>query len=94
MRALVTVLVLMLVVGPSMAAEVKDACWDEWRAKSLKCIPRPDDTVHPCTGKPLSQTPPAERTRALKFQAAEDAMALRGKESPAWQTFREECITR
>jgi hypothetical protein len=71
-----------------------DTCWDEWVEKSLGAIPKPDDTYDPRTGKSLSQTPGAVRTRALKFQAAKDALQLRGKESGEWQIFLKSCVAR
>ena len=69
------------------------ACWNDWYAKRLAEIPKRDDALHPVTGKLLSQSPGAKITRAHKFQAFKDKMALRGKEDPAWQTFCEQCIT-
>jgi hypothetical protein len=71
-----------------------DTCWDEWVEKSLGAIPKPGDTHDPRTGKSLSQTPGALQTRALKFQAAKDALQLRGKESAEWQMFRKTCVAR
>jgi hypothetical protein len=86
-------------IAPAAAAQnptkaTLDTCWDEWAEKSLEVIPKPGDTHDPRTGKLLSQTPGAERTRALKFQAAKDALQLRGKESAEWQMFLKTCVAR
>ena len=57
------------------AFEILRACSDEWRAMSLDAMPPgPDDTHDHRTGKLLSQTSPAKRTRALKLQAAKYAI--------------------
>ncbi len=71
---------------------VERECWEEWYAKKLAEVPKPDGTHHPVTGKPLSQTRGAIRTRAIKLQAFKDAMTLRGNDDPAWQTFRDRCV--
>jgi hypothetical protein len=86
-------------ITPAAAAQnptdaTLDTCWDEWVEKSLVAIPKPGDTHDPRTGKSLSQTPGAQRTRALKFQAAKDALQLRGKESAEWQMFLKTCVAR
>jgi len=67
-------------------------CWDEWYAKKLAEVPKPDGTHNPLTGKQLSQTPGAIRTRERKLQAFKDAMTLRGKNDPAWRAYRNQCI--
>jgi hypothetical protein len=86
-------------ITPAAAAQkptnaASDTCWDEWVEKTLEAIPKPGDTHDPRTGKSLSQTPGALRSRALKFQAAKDALQLRGKESAEWQMFLKTCVAR
>lgn len=73
--------------------DVTAQCWRDWVERSLKEVPKSDDTISPRTGKELSQSDGAKRTRALKFQAASDALELRGKSDPRWQTFLDMCRT-
>ncbi|MHC2620081.1 hypothetical protein ACVIW2_002113 [Bradyrhizobium huanghuaihaiense] len=92
----VGLLIGLLAVGnsgsPAESAEQDDStCWLKWTARKLQIIPKPDDTINPKTGKELSQTPGAIRTRALKYQAAKDALELRGREDPDWRAFFGEC---
>ena len=56
----------MLVAEGQIPDAVFRACSDEWRAERLEEVPRRDDTHHPLTGKPLSQTPGAKRSREIK----------------------------
>lgn len=76
----------------SLAANA--SCWVTWTEQQLKYVPKAGDTINPRTGKELSQTDGAKRTRALKYQAAKDALELRGKESPDWKSFAIECESR
>jgi hypothetical protein len=73
------------------ADDVQQMCWSKWTENQLKYVPKPGDTVNPRTGKELSQTDGALRTRALKYQAAKDALELRGKDDPNWHTFAAAC---
>ncbi len=63
--------------GGTPAHDLLLACSDAWRAKPPREIPPgPDDNFDPRSGKLLSQTAGARRTRALKFQAFKDATTL------------------
>lgn len=57
----------------------------------MKKVPKASDTVSPATGKEMSQTDGAKRTRDLKYQAKRDALELRGKNDPVWKAFLAEC---
>src|SRR5437763_1685758 len=70
---------------------VRALCWEEWVAHIMKEVPRAEDTVSPATGRELSQTDGAKRTRALKYQAKKDALELRGKDDPDWKTYLRGC---
>jgi len=52
------------------------ACSEEWYASEFKMLAKPDDTHDPRTGKLLSQTEGAKRTRERKLKAAHDAHVL------------------
>jgi uncharacterized damage-inducible protein DinB len=74
--------------------EAAAQCWKKWVELRMKEVPKSDDNLSPQTGKELSQTDGAKRTRALKYQAALDALELRGKADPLWQSFLGQCIAR
>jgi hypothetical protein len=80
-KRVLAVLVATLFSGSVIAAEGDKPTDDKLRAcsdeaeKTEALPPGPDDT-HDRNGKPLSQTPGAKRTRALKRQAAKDAITL------------------
>lgn len=73
---------------------VASRCWKEWLDFRMKEVPKAEDTISPATGKQLSQTDGAKRTRALKYQAKLDALELRGKDEPEWRTYLEGCAKR
>jgi hypothetical protein len=59
--------------GATSAQDALRACSEAWRAKPPSEIPPgPDDTHDPRTGKELSQTPGAKRSRAAKLKAFKD----------------------
>jgi hypothetical protein len=65
----------LLLVTPSAFAQARDVddvtsarCWKEWVAFLMKEVPRAEDTVSPATGRELSQTDGAKRTRALNIR--------------------------
>jgi hypothetical protein len=63
--------------GATPAHDLLLACSDAWHSKpSSEIPPGPDDTIDPRSGKPLSQTPGAKRSRAAKLQAFKDAATL------------------
>jgi hypothetical protein len=88
-KRILAVLVATLLGGSVIAAkgekstqDILRECSDEWRSKSPEAMPPgADDKTDPRNGKALSDTPGAKRSRALKLQAAKDAITL-------------ECITR
>lgn len=81
-----------LLNGAAIAAS-EDACWAQWSSQEIGRQPKPEDTINQQTGKPLSQTDAAKRSRAKKLQAFNDAMVLRGRGSDGWKAFRERCIS-
>ena len=66
-------------------------CWARWVEFRMKEVPKGSDLVSPATGKAMSQTDGARRTRDLKYQAKRDALELRGKDDPMWRTFLAGC---
>lgn len=79
--------------GKVLPDAATQACWNQWYASRLAQQPKPEDTHHPVTGKPLSQTTGAKRSRERKLLALKDALELRGEDEPAWEVFLEGCIT-
>jgi hypothetical protein len=90
-RTGLAVIAILIAVSAGVNGESLEVCWSKWVEQKLAKVPKPGDVNHPVTGRPLSQTPGAIRTRALKYQAAQDALDLRGKQSPEWQIFHEAC---
>jgi len=94
-RHATAVVLLFLVQTGSQArdaqGDVAARCWKEWVDIRMKEVPKAEDTVSPATGKVMSQSDGAKRTRALKYQAKLDALELRGKHDPAWHGFLEDC---
>jgi hypothetical protein len=89
-RILISLAVAMI-TNAAVAASEND-CWDKWHAEQLAIQPKSDDTVDPRTGKSLSQTDGAKRSRAQKLQALKDSLALRGKDDEKWKSYRAECL--
>jgi hypothetical protein len=98
-RHLIALLVLFFIVQTvSQARDARDdvtaRCWKQWVDFRMKDVPKAEDTISPATGKEMSQTDGAKRTRALKYQAKLDALELRGKDDPVWHTFLDGCAKR
>ncbi|NOJ40908.1 hypothetical protein [Bradyrhizobium australiense] len=66
-------------------------CWARWVEFRMKEVPKGSDLVSPATGREMSQTDGAKRTRDLKYQAKRDELELRGKDDPMWKTFLAGC---
>lgn len=71
--------------------EASAKCWKAWVEFRMKEVPKAEDTVSPATGRAMSQTDGAKRTRALKYQAKLDELELRGKDDPTWKTYLQGC---
>jgi len=98
-RHLTALLLLFFIV--QTGAQARDAhedvtarCWKQWVDFRMIEVPKAEDTVSPATGKPMSQTDGAKRTRALKYQAKLDELELRGKDDPIWHAFLDGCAKR
>jgi hypothetical protein len=70
----------------------EDQCFTKWSGERVRMQPGPDATIDLRTGRVLSQTDGAKRTRALKLQALKDALMLRGHEDPKWLSYRQDCM--
>lgn len=97
-RCFLAALLLFIVHDGALARDTQDnvasRCWKEWVDFRMKEVPKAEDTISPATGKQLSQSDGAKRTRALKYQAKLDALELRGKDEPEWRTYLEGCANR
>jgi hypothetical protein len=63
--------------GAPSAQDALSACSEAWRGKpAFEIPPGPDDTHDPRTGKELSQTPGAKRSRTAKLKAFKDHETL------------------
>ncbi len=88
---------LLLVISHAFAqtdnlnGETSAKCWKAWVDFRMKEVPKAEDTVSPATGREMSQTDGAKRTRALKYQAKLDELELRGKDDPMWKTYLQGC---
>jgi len=101
MSRLRILIAMFLMFGTQADAQGRDAdddvtarCWKEWVDFRMKEVPKAEDTVSPATGREMSQTDGAKRTRALKYQAKLDALELRGKDDSVWKTFLMGCAKR
>ncbi len=68
-----------------------DECYERWMTEILLLQPRPDDTVDKRTGRFLSQTDGAKRTRGRKLQALKDELELRGRKDARWLMYQSKC---
>jgi hypothetical protein len=98
-RRLIALLLLIFVAqtgsqGRAASDDVAARCWKQWVDFRMKEVPKADDTVSPATGRAMSQTDGAKRTRALKYRAKLDELELRGKDDPVWHAFLEGCAKR
>lgn len=96
-RIWITVAVLMVAIS-SASSQTRDVghddasrCWKSWVDFRMKDVPKAEDTISPATGREMSQTDGAKRTRALKYQAKLDELELRGKDDPTWKTYHQGC---
>jgi len=71
-------------------ADIKQR-WDDWKSAKLAMIPRGESAIDPRNGKKLSTSEGAKRSRDKRFQAADDALELRGKTDPEWIEFANNC---
>lgn len=79
-------------IANSAVAATESECWDDWYAKRIALQPTAEATIDPRTGKQLSQTDGAKRSRAKKVQALKDELELRSKKDAQWLAYRAECV--
>lgn len=88
----IIIIIAALIISDPVSAASEDTCWRTWFDQQIAMQPKPDDKIDARTGKVLSQTHGAIRTRARKLQARKDELTLRGKDDPKWIFFKKKCV--